>query len=282
MGRARAASLLIGALLAGSLAAACGGGGDKTFKAASAGFSFTYPSSFDDLGAAPGRQIQGRPPAFSHAVGMDTVNFIIASRYVLRRPFESIPPRRRSSRASTPPRARSRRRRGDADHGAQHGHHGRRAALRLPALDGRRLAALEARLRASRARRVLPALPVGRRPGRRSCRRPATTRPARPFGSADAAAGHDEPGAGPGSSWEGVWRETSSPLYVTVGAVTSFVTISVRRGSSIGIGPAQVKLRVECSSAFATCERPTQPSARRARRAARAARRRAGSRRARG
>jgi len=91
MGWGRAASLLIGALLAGSLATACGGGGDKTFTAASAGFSFRYPSSFDDLGAAPGRQIQGRPAAYSHAVGMDTVNFILASRYVLRRPFESIP-----------------------------------------------------------------------------------------------------------------------------------------------------------------------------------------------
>jgi hypothetical protein len=91
MGRGRAASVAVGALLVMALAAGCGGGGDKTFTAASAGFSFKYPSSFDDLGSAPGRQIQGRPPAFTHAVGMDSVNFIIASRYVLRRAFESIP-----------------------------------------------------------------------------------------------------------------------------------------------------------------------------------------------
>jgi hypothetical protein len=91
MGRGRAAPLPIGALLVAALLAGCGGGGDKTFKTASAGFSFKYPSSFDDLGSAPGRQIQGRPPVYTHAVGMDTVNFIIASRYVLRRAFESIP-----------------------------------------------------------------------------------------------------------------------------------------------------------------------------------------------
>jgi hypothetical protein len=91
MGRGRAASLVIGALLSAALAGGCGGGGDKTFKAAGAGFTFKYPSSFDDLGSAPGRQIEGRPPAFTGAVGMDAVNFIIASRYVLRRAFESIP-----------------------------------------------------------------------------------------------------------------------------------------------------------------------------------------------
>ena len=71
------------------LLAGCGGGGERTFSASEARFTFAYPRSFVDLGATLGAQIQGRPPAFSRTVGTDQVNFIVASRYVIRRPFES-------------------------------------------------------------------------------------------------------------------------------------------------------------------------------------------------
>jgi hypothetical protein len=80
----RTALVLVGvaALLLGT--AACGGGGDKTFKADGIGITFTYPSSFKPATQISFARSAGANAAARAGVALDKNNVIIVSRYDLK------------------------------------------------------------------------------------------------------------------------------------------------------------------------------------------------------
>lgn len=75
--------------------AACGGNDtERTFDAADAPVTFTYPSAYVRVFTAAERQIKGRPPTFSVAYGLDDTNVVVVSTYRLKRSADDYTPER--------------------------------------------------------------------------------------------------------------------------------------------------------------------------------------------
>ena len=84
----RRVTLTVIALLS-VVGAGCGGDSNTlTFDEPNAGFTFSYPKGFAGGFTAVGREIEGRPPAFTGNVGLDEVNVLVVSTYMLKRPID--------------------------------------------------------------------------------------------------------------------------------------------------------------------------------------------------
>ena len=81
---------LVAAVVACLTLGSCGEGSKTTtFSDAGAGFTFRYPSDFSRGFANVGAEFRGRAPAFRAAVGLDSTNVLVVSRYAIKRAYES-------------------------------------------------------------------------------------------------------------------------------------------------------------------------------------------------
>lgn len=91
MGRTtRKLASLVG-LAVSAVATSCGADAPTTTEFADAGahVHFTYPASFVNGFSNVGSEVDGRPPSFKTAVGVDATNVVLVETYPLRKSFET-------------------------------------------------------------------------------------------------------------------------------------------------------------------------------------------------